>query len=170
MKKKLLLCFFLWVSWSLAIAQERRITGKVISAEDNSPLPGVSVVLKGTGKGVTSDANGNYVLSMSTSTGMLVFSFVGTVTQEIAIGNQSVLNVSLQMATNALNEIVVVAMGLLPVHYYLSGFRDPDALIGKALFSDKDPSGRLTYGEMPAGFRVLTSTPAAMVSSATRSV
>jgi len=62
----------------------------------------------------------------------------------------------------ALNEIVVVAMGLLPVHYYLSGFRDPETLVGKAVFSDKDPSGRLTYGEMPACFRVLTSTPAAM--------
>jgi hypothetical protein len=62
----------------------------------------------------------------------------------------------------ALNEIVVVAMGLPAVHYYLSGFRDPDTLIGKAVFSDKDPAGRLGYGEMPAGFRVLTSTPPAM--------
>lgn len=62
----------------------------------------------------------------------------------------------------ALNEIVVVAMGLPAVHYYLSGFRDPDTLIGNAVFGDKDPSGRLTYGELPSGFRVLTSTPAAM--------
>jgi cyclic-di-GMP-binding protein len=62
----------------------------------------------------------------------------------------------------ALNEIVVVAMGLPAVHYYLSGFRDPDTLVGNAVFSDKDPTGRLTYGEFPSGFRVLTSTPAAM--------
>jgi hypothetical protein len=61
-----------------------------------------------------------------------------------------------------LNEVVVVAMGLPSVHYYLGGFRDPDSLIGKAEFAEKDPVGRLTYGEMPSAFRVLSSTPPAV--------
>ncbi len=101
----------LWVSWSMAIAQDRRITGKVITAEDNSTLPGVSVVLKGSGRGVNTDADGNYAISVPGG-GTLVFSFVGSVSQEIAVGNQSVINVSLLPDARTLNEVVVTSFGI----------------------------------------------------------
>ncbi len=92
------------------LAQERRITGKVTSSEDGSTLPGVTVVLKGTSKGVNTDADGNY--SIAANDGTLVFSFVGSLTQEIAIGNKSVINVTLVPDTRTLNEVVVTGFGI----------------------------------------------------------
>ena len=92
------------------LAQERRITGKVTSSEDGSTLPGVTVVLKGTSKGVNTDADGNY--SISANDGTLVFSFVGSLTQEIAIGNKSIINVTLVPDTRTLNEVVVTGFGI----------------------------------------------------------
>ncbi len=62
----------------------------------------------------------------------------------------------------ALNEVVVAVLGVQPVHYYLSGFRDAEVLMGKATFADKEPQGKLLYGELPTGFRVLTNTPPTM--------
>jgi hypothetical protein len=61
-----------------------------------------------------------------------------------------------------LNEVVVVVIGLLPAHYYMSGYRDPETLIGNVLFSDKDPAGKLAYGEVPTSFRALTYSPQAL--------
>ena len=58
--------------------------------------------------------------------------------------------------------MVVAVLGVLPVHYYLSGFRAPDVLAGSATFAEKDPVGKLLYGELPTAFRVLTSTLPAM--------
>ncbi|MCC7516278.1 MAG: hypothetical protein IT470_02945 [Pseudomonadales bacterium] len=62
----------------------------------------------------------------------------------------------------ALNEVVVAVLGVQPVHYYLSGFRDAEVLMGKASFADKEPQGKLLYGELPTSFRVLTNTPPTM--------
>ncbi len=58
-----------------------------------------------------------------------------------------------------LNEVVVAVLGILPVHYYLSGFRLPEALASGSVFAEKDSTGKLLYGELPTAFRVLTSTP-----------
>ncbi|WP_338874871.1 SusC/RagA family TonB-linked outer membrane protein [Spirosoma sp. SC4-14] len=99
--------------WSAAWAQERRIIGKVTSAEDGSPLPGVSVLIKGTTKGTVTDATGLYDIAVPNAKGTtLVFSFVGTVTQEIAIGNLSELNVSLVSDSKLLTEVVVTGSGV----------------------------------------------------------
>ncbi|HQQ75345.1 MAG TPA: hypothetical protein PK031_09350, partial [Pseudomonadales bacterium] len=59
----------------------------------------------------------------------------------------------------AVNEIVIIALGFLPVHYYLSGFREPEILQGSAEFSEKDPVGKLSYGELPEEFRAMTYVP-----------
>lgn len=112
---RILLMSFLLVSsfWSTAWAQERRVIGKVTSAEDGSPLPGVSVVLKGTSKGVVTDAGGVYDLSVpNVKTAVLVFSFVGTVTQEIRVGNETELNVALVSDSKVLTEVVVTGSGV----------------------------------------------------------
>ena len=96
-----------------AWAQERRVVGKVTSAEDGSPLPGVSVVLKGTTRGTTTDAAGNYDISIPATKGtMLVFSFVGVATQEVLLGNQSEVNVSLVSDSRLLTEVVVTGSGV----------------------------------------------------------
>ncbi|WP_461146688.1 SusC/RagA family TonB-linked outer membrane protein [Spirosoma pulveris] len=96
-----------------AWAQDRRVIGKVTSAEDGSPLPGVSVVLKGTTKGTSTDAGGIFDISVPSAKGTtLVFSFVGVASQEIPIGNQSELNVSMVSDSRLLTEVVVTGSGV----------------------------------------------------------
>lgn len=91
---------------------EKSISGTV-SDEKGEGLPGVSVVLKGTQRGTTTDVMGHYRLSVPDDlTGaILVFSFVGFLAQETAVGNQSVVNVVLKPDTKSLDEVVVVGYG-----------------------------------------------------------
>ncbi|MCS6968993.1 MAG: TonB-dependent receptor [Cytophagales bacterium] len=90
---------------------DRRITGKVTSASDQSPLPGVNVVVKGTTIGTVTDVEGKYSINVPDNATTLVFSYVGYVTQEIAIGNQTEINVVLQEDVRSLQEVVVVGYG-----------------------------------------------------------
>lgn len=92
-------------------AQDRSVSGKVLSADDNTPLPGVNVAVKGTTRGTTTDANGDYSISVPNGQAVLVFSSVGSVTQEITVGNKSTINVKIETDTRALNEVVVVGYG-----------------------------------------------------------
>lgn len=90
------------------IAQERTVSGKVTSAEDGTTLPGVNVVIKGTATGTVTDAEGNYRLNIpSASTPILVFSFIGLNTTEVAIGDRSVVDISLALDVTQLSEVVV---------------------------------------------------------------
>lgn len=91
--------------------EDVQIKGQVISARDKSGLPGVSVVLKGTTKGATTDIDGNYSIVVSSPQDVLVFSFVGSVTQEVIVGNKAVINVSLAEDAALLKEVVVVGYG-----------------------------------------------------------
>lgn len=90
--------------------QDRDITGTV-SGENGIGLPGVSVVLKGTQRGSTTDADGKFRIAIPDKGGVLVFSFVGYITKEITVGNQSDLTVSLTTDDKTLNEVVVVGYG-----------------------------------------------------------
>lgn len=92
-------------------AQSRTVSGKVTSAEDQSPMPGVSIAEKGTSNGVVSDAEGNYTISVGPNA-TLVFSFIGMTTQEIAVGNQTTLSVSMTSDVTQLSEVVVVGYGV----------------------------------------------------------
>ncbi|MFZ5972847.1 MAG: SusC/RagA family TonB-linked outer membrane protein [Bacteroidota bacterium] len=94
-----------------AMAQERTVSGKVTSAEDGSAIPGVNVVLKGTTTGTTTDADGGYRLSVPSSGGTLVFSFIGLETKEVAIGERTTVDVALGMDVTQLSEVVVVGYG-----------------------------------------------------------
>ena len=93
------------------IAQESTISGKVTSAEDGSSLPGVNVVVKGTTTGTVTDFDGNYKLSIADGKAQLVFSFIGMVTQEITVGSQTTIDVSLVSDATQLSEVVVVGYG-----------------------------------------------------------
>lgn len=88
------------------------MTGKVTSSDDGSPIPGVSIVVKGTTKGTTSDANGNYRLSISDNATALVFSSVGLSRLEETINGRTVIDVVLQTTSESLNEVVVTAQGI----------------------------------------------------------
>ncbi|SEI56190.1 TonB-linked outer membrane protein, SusC/RagA family [Dyadobacter sp. SG02] len=90
---------------------DRKITGKVTDPKDSSPLPGVNVLIKGTGVGTSTDADGNYQINVPNESSVLVFSFVGFTSQEITVGNQSVIDVKLGSDAKALNEVVVIGYG-----------------------------------------------------------
>jgi len=112
MKRILLLCsVFTFALLGEAWAQESTITGKVTSAEDNSALPGVSVVVKGSTTGTTTDAQGTYSISAPNGA-TLVFSFIGLLSQEVPVGAQSVINVQLKADLKQLAEVVITGLGI----------------------------------------------------------
>ncbi len=90
---------------------ERTIEGTVISSSDNLPLPGVTIILKGTTKGTTTDVDGKYSIEVPDQGAVLVFSFIGYTSQEVAVFNQSEIDVSLSEDTQGLDEVVVVGYG-----------------------------------------------------------
>lgn len=89
---------------------EQKITGTV-TEESGAGLPGVSVIIKGTQRGTTTDENGKFSLVVPDEKTILVFSFVGYLSKEIEVGNQTRLTVSLPADTKALEEVVVVGYG-----------------------------------------------------------
>lgn len=91
-------------------AQERTVTGTVTSSDDGSPLPGVSVLVKGTTKGTNTDSEGKYRISLPAGA-QLVFSYVGFMKSTVDIGAKSVVDVALSPDDNNLNEVVVTAYG-----------------------------------------------------------
>lgn len=103
-----MLGMFLLVGFLPAMAQG--VSGKV-SDQNGEALAGVSVVRKGTGQGVMTDANGNFSISPVTESTLLVFSSVGMVAQEVRVGNRSKIDVVLQSLDNSLDEVVVVGYG-----------------------------------------------------------
>ena len=89
------------------------ITGKVTD-ESNQPLPGVSVIIKGTKQGTQTDVNGRYTLNIPDANAnnvTLVFSFIGYNTQEVLLSGNTTVNIQLKPASNSLNELVVVGYG-----------------------------------------------------------
>ncbi|MBO0947614.1 SusC/RagA family TonB-linked outer membrane protein [Fibrella forsythiae] len=91
------------------LAQDQTITGTVTEV-NGSPLPGVTVALKGTTKGANTDATGSFRIQAPAS-GILVFSFVGKISQEVAIGNKTTVNVALADDSKSLQEVVVTGYG-----------------------------------------------------------
>lgn len=87
------------------------VSGRVTSAEDGSPLPGVNVVLRGTSTGTVTDTDGRYELTAPAPTDTLVFSFVGYLRQEVPIAGRSVVDVELSIDDVSLDEVVVIGYG-----------------------------------------------------------
>jgi TonB-dependent starch-binding outer membrane protein SusC len=109
MKKNLLLIFISFLSLGV-FAQELMLTGIVTSAEDGQPLPGATVVVKGTTNGTITNFDGMYQLNVP-SNATLVFSFVGMESQEIPVNNRSEINVVLESSFVGVDEIVVIGYG-----------------------------------------------------------
>ena len=94
---------------NFSFAQQARVTGKV-SDVNNEPLPGATVLVKGTSRGTVTDVDGTYAIPASSGE-TLVFSFVGFETKEFAVGASSIINITLSEGV-ALNEVVVTALGV----------------------------------------------------------
>ena len=108
--KKILLIFSLTFLLAGQIYAQIRVTGQVTN-KTGETLPGVNVVIKGTTQGAITDIDGRYVVEGVPKDGILVFSFVGMETQEIAVGNQAQINVVLSEEATTLDEVVVVGYG-----------------------------------------------------------
>lgn len=112
MRRRLLLPMLFGLLTSLAVyAQDRTVRGKVTGADDGLPLPNVSVTIKGTQTGAPTDIDGSYSISVPASGGVLVFNFLGYITKEIEIGNQTTINVILEPDVKSLGEVVVTGYG-----------------------------------------------------------
>jgi iron complex outermembrane recepter protein len=105
--------FLLWMTllMTASLAGAQTITGKVTSEADGTPLPGVSVVVKGTSTGTTTDIDGNYTLDVRSSNAILVFSFIGFASQEVAVQNRTSIDVSMVEDITQLSEVVVTGFG-----------------------------------------------------------
>ena len=114
-----ILFLFLLLSVDSVVAQvtvsgvnSRMTSGKIISSEDGSPMPGVNVLVKGTTNGTVTDADGNFQISGAGTNDVIVISFVGFATQEITVGERTTLKVTLAPDAKQLQEVVVTALGI----------------------------------------------------------
>ena len=120
MSKKLLLlkyldkrfCVLLWLALcsSVALAQDMKISGKVTSADDGSPMPGVSVRVKQGNQGAATTVDGTFSLTAKKGN-TLVFSFIGYENREVEVGDNPVINLKLSPKNGSLNEVVVIGYG-----------------------------------------------------------
>lgn len=111
MKRTYLLSILIGLFLNVGVyAQTKTVSGKVTSGGDGSTLPGVSVVVKGSTQGVTTNADGVYKISVDANS-TLIFSYVGFKPQEVAVGNRSILDIQLLEESKVLNELVVVGYG-----------------------------------------------------------
>jgi hypothetical protein len=110
MRKLLLVMAILFITVS-AIAQNRTVSGKVTD-DKGAGVPGVTVMVKGTTNGTTTDAQGNYKLTVPASAKTLVFSSASFGTKEQTLGSSNSVNISLSNKEDALSEVVVTSFGI----------------------------------------------------------
>jgi TonB-linked SusC/RagA family outer membrane protein len=110
-KPIILLVFLLLTGLQVAFAQ-RTVKGTVTTSLDNSPLVGVTIQVKGTNTGTITDANGRFSISVPDDQAVLIFSFIGFETEEITVGGQSTIDISLEESVTLVSEIVVTALGI----------------------------------------------------------
>ncbi|MCX2679998.1 TonB-dependent receptor [Galbibacter sp. EGI 63066] len=105
-----LMGFFLVGTYSVN-AQDITVSGQVLAGDVGGPLPGVSIIEKGTQNGVASDFDGNYTISVSGPDAVLVFSFIGYVAQEVSVNGRTAINVTMEGDVNQLEEVVLIDYG-----------------------------------------------------------
>ena len=106
------LSLLLFVGINLLQAQGVQVSGNVTGADDGTALPGVSVVVRGTTIGAVTDFEGNYTITVPDASATLMYSFVGMLTQEIALDGRTILDVVLESTSTELDEVVVTALGI----------------------------------------------------------
>lgn len=112
MRRKLLILFQLCTFILPGYAQTRLVSGTVYSYSSRQPIPFVNIVAAGTNNGTTTDIDGRFQLNISTGSEALVFSFMGYITDTVAINNSNTVNVYLKEAVETLDEVVVTALGI----------------------------------------------------------
>jgi TonB-linked SusC/RagA family outer membrane protein len=108
---KLMFSFLLLSASFIVSAQDKTVKGKVTDGDTKESLPGVSILVKGTNRGTTTDTNGDFQLTLADENAVLVCSFIGYQTLEVPIGNQTTLSLALKQDVRGLEEVVVVGYG-----------------------------------------------------------
>ncbi len=108
---RILLMFLAFLFPLYITAQVQEINGKVTDEKDATPLPGVTVIAKGTSLGTVTDFDGNYTISVQSGS-TLVFSYIGYSSREVLVTDQTVIDVALSEETTALDEVVVIGYGV----------------------------------------------------------
>ncbi|HET6542847.1 MAG TPA: carboxypeptidase-like regulatory domain-containing protein, partial [Chryseolinea sp.] len=98
---------------SSVYGQNRTVRGKVSDSADGTALPGVNVVVKGTSKGVSTNAAGEYTIGLAEGENTLNFSFVGYATLEVLVGERTVVDVALEPEVTTLEDVVVIGYGVV---------------------------------------------------------
>lgn len=111
LKKSSLLLFLLVFASSFAWAQEKTVSGTVTSSEDNSPIPGVNVIIQGTFQGSATDFDGAFELKVAGPDVVLEFSAIGFTSQTVTVGDQTQINVVMEPFLTAVDEVVVIGYG-----------------------------------------------------------
>ena len=88
-------------------AQGRTLSGKIVAKSDETPLPGVNVIVKGSSTGSVSNANGEYTINLPASTKTLIFSYIGYISQEVSVPTASVMNIQMAEDMQNLDEVIV---------------------------------------------------------------
>jgi TonB-linked SusC/RagA family outer membrane protein len=112
MNRKFTLILFGFLLFSMVTYAQKTISGKVTDATDGNGIPGVSVLVKGTTAGATTQPNGTYTINVPANGTVLVFTYLGFETQEVTIGSRTEINVALATSTQTLEGIVVTALGI----------------------------------------------------------
>ena len=112
MKRVFSLLLLLALGISTLMGQARTVTGTVTSAEDGSPVPGVSVMVEGTSFGTITSAIGEYSIDLSEGNEVLIFSFVGMASQSITVNGRTIIDVILEPDVLLIDEVVVTALGI----------------------------------------------------------
>ncbi len=140
---QLLLCLFAIP----LLAQNLAITGKITSSEDGSVLPGVTILIKGTTQGTTTNADGTFQINAAKGNVLLV-SFIGFVTESVKLENQTALNLALKPDASQLQEIVVTAQGIRKnqreIGYAISKVNNDDVTVGRSPQLAQALSGKVT--------------------------
>jgi TonB-linked SusC/RagA family outer membrane protein len=131
------------------------VSGRITSNEDASPLPGVNVLVKGTTQGTITDANGNYSIQVPNNDAVLIFSFVGYLTQEVAVAGNSTMNIVLPADAKQLSEVVITALGIEKDKSTL-GYAVQDVK-GEDLIKARDPNPINNLAGKVAGLTVASS-------------
>ena len=107
-----LVCLFLMLGFTLSLQAQNPIEVRgTVNDVTGEPLPGVNIVVKGTTQGVITSPDGNYHISVPGSNAVLVFSYIGYISQEVTVGNRAEINISLKEDLKELDEVVVIGYG-----------------------------------------------------------
>lgn len=121
LKRKMVYCllpFFVlsisaWGEATLPLQQQQiNIHGTVTDASSGNPLPGVTIAVKGTQQGTSTDANGKFILNQVPDNAILVFSYIGYQTKQVALKGETIINIKLNLSQTSLSQVVVTALGI----------------------------------------------------------